>query len=144
MDGVLFVGNEGKVFVALDPRQKKILWSFESPGEPFPFSPPPPRPPRRSSSAATTSEFTPSIRRPAARCGSFARRPGWTARRSLSASGCSSARPTAVLGLDVKTGKEVWRFEAGAAVEAWPAVAAGRMVIGATDGNLYLLGQKKR
>ena len=25
MDGVLFVGNEGKVFVALDPRQKKIL-----------------------------------------------------------------------------------------------------------------------
>ena len=91
MGGVLFVGNEGGSFVALDPRQKKVLWSYDAP-EAFPSSPPRRRPPRRSSSVATTSAFMPSIRRPAGRYGPFAQRPAWTARRSSSASGCSSAR----------------------------------------------------
>ena len=94
MDGVLFVGNEGGSFLALDPQQKKVLWSYENPARRSPSSPPRPRPPRRSSSAATTSGFMPWIRRPAGRCGPFARRPGSTVRRSSSASGCSSARPT--------------------------------------------------
>ena len=49
-----------------------------------------------------------------------------------------------VYGLDLKSGKEVWRFNAGAAVLASPAVAAGRLVIGAEDGNLYCFGANRR
>jgi outer membrane protein assembly factor BamB len=46
--------------------------------------------------------------------------------------------------LDLKTGREVWRYEAGGEVNASPAVAAGRMVIGTDAGNLYCFGAKER
>ena len=37
---------------------------------------------------------------------------------------------------------EVWRFETGADIAASPAVAQGRLVIGATDGAIYCFGAK--
>ena len=48
----------------------------------------------------------------------------------------------ALIALELKSGTEVWRFETGAPITASPAVAAGRLVIGATDGVLYCFGQK--
>jgi len=42
--------------------------------------------------------------------------------------------------LDAASGKKVWEFEIGTAVTASPAVAAGRLVIGAQDGRLYVFG----
>ena len=47
-----------------------------------------------------------------------------------------------VYGLDCKTGQVVWQFRAGGRVCALPAVAAGRLVIGNTAGELYCFGQK--
>ena len=44
--------------------------------------------------------------------------------------------------VDIKTGKEVWRFECGGDVIASPAVAAGRLVIGNDSGTLYCFGTK--
>ena len=44
--------------------------------------------------------------------------------------------------IDVATGKAVWTFDAGAGIEASPAIAAGRLVIGASDGSLYCFGAK--
>jgi outer membrane protein assembly factor BamB len=45
--------------------------------------------------------------------------------------------------VDVASGKEVWKFEGGGSFTASPAVAAGRLVIGTDDGNLYCFGQPK-
>ena len=38
------------------------------------------------------------------------------------------------------TGAKVWEFEAGAALSASPAIADGKVVIGAQDGRLYCFG----
>jgi outer membrane protein assembly factor BamB len=43
-------------------------------------------------------------------------------------------------GLSVATGRKEWEFDAGAALTASPAIAAGRIVIGSTDGALYCFG----
>ncbi len=142
--GVLFVGNEGGALVALDPRQKKILWSYETP-EAFPFE----------SSAAATPEaiFVGCHDKQIHALDPKTGRPLWAFRTKARVDsspvvvgkrvfvGSSDGR---IYGLDAKSGREVWRFEAGAAVEASPAVAAGQMVVGAMDGNLYCFGQKKR
>jgi outer membrane protein assembly factor BamB len=42
--------------------------------------------------------------------------------------------------LDAGSGKSVFEFEAGAPITASPALAAGRLVIGSQDGNLFCLG----
>jgi outer membrane protein assembly factor BamB len=47
-----------------------------------------------------------------------------------------------IYAIDGKTGKERWRFEAGGALVASPAVAAGRLVIGTDAGDLYCFGSK--
>jgi outer membrane protein assembly factor BamB len=44
--------------------------------------------------------------------------------------------------LDLPTGKVVESFEAGAGITASPAIAAGRLVVGAVDGRLYCFGRK--
>ncbi len=36
--------------------------------------------------------------------------------------------------LDLETGEKLWEFHAGAAITASPAIAQGRLVIGAADG----------
>ena len=48
----------------------------------------------------------------------------------------------ALIALALASGAEVWRFETGAAIAASPAIAAGRLVIGATDGVLYCFGKE--
>ena len=42
--------------------------------------------------------------------------------------------------LDADSGKKLFEFDAGSALTASPAVAAGRLVIGSQDGRLYVLG----
>ena len=42
--------------------------------------------------------------------------------------------------LDLMTGKKQWEFDAGSPITASPAIAAGRVVIGAQDGVLYCFG----
>ena len=39
--------------------------------------------------------------------------------------------------LDVKTGKELWKYEIGQAVFSSPAIAKGMILIGSNDGSLY-------
>jgi outer membrane protein assembly factor BamB len=42
--------------------------------------------------------------------------------------------------LDAASGKKLWEFEIGAAVTASPAIAGGRLVVGAQDGRIYVFG----
>jgi eukaryotic-like serine/threonine-protein kinase len=42
--------------------------------------------------------------------------------------------------LDAASGQKRWEFEAGDAITASPAIAAGRVVVGSTDGRLYCFG----
>ena len=42
--------------------------------------------------------------------------------------------------LDAATGQKKWEYDLGDAVTASPAVANGRVVIGAQDGKLYCFG----
>jgi outer membrane protein assembly factor BamB len=46
--------------------------------------------------------------------------------------------------LDLKTGREVWRFEAGGAISASPAVGEHCLVVGTEDGAVYCFGEKPR
>ena len=42
--------------------------------------------------------------------------------------------------LEAATGRKTWEFDAGDAITASPAVAAGRVVVGAQDGRIYCFG----
>jgi eukaryotic-like serine/threonine-protein kinase len=42
--------------------------------------------------------------------------------------------------LDAESGEKLWEFDTGAGITASPAVADGKVVIGAQDGRLYVFG----
>jgi outer membrane protein assembly factor BamB len=42
--------------------------------------------------------------------------------------------------LDLAKGTKVWEYEIGSPVSASPAIAAGRVVVGAQDGRVYCFG----
>ncbi|MEQ8836037.1 MAG: PQQ-binding-like beta-propeller repeat protein, partial [Lacipirellulaceae bacterium] len=42
--------------------------------------------------------------------------------------------------VDLKTGEDVWDFNAGGGFIASPAISDGRIIIGNTDGTLYCFG----
>jgi outer membrane protein assembly factor BamB len=42
--------------------------------------------------------------------------------------------------LDSASGKKLWEFDTGAGIAASPAIAGGRVVIGAEDGRVYVFG----
>ena len=46
--------------------------------------------------------------------------------------------------VDMRTGNEEWRFEAGAPITASPAVASKCLVIGTEDGVLYCFGPARQ
>ena len=46
--------------------------------------------------------------------------------------------------LDARSGKELWRFEAGGPISASPAVGERALVIGTQDGVLYCFGERIR
>ena len=46
-----------------------------------------------------------------------------------------------IYGLDRKSGKEVWRYDAGGKVLASPAVADGKLVICSESGRVYCFGK---
>ena len=46
--------------------------------------------------------------------------------------------------LDLKTGALGWQYAAGGSLLASPAVAAGRLVIGTDEGDLYCFGERSR
>jgi outer membrane protein assembly factor BamB len=48
-------------------------------------------------------------------------------------------RDKIVRALDVRTGKEAWRFATRARVDSSPVIAGGRVYIGSSDGKLYVL-----
>jgi outer membrane protein assembly factor BamB len=39
-------------------------------------------------------------------------------------------------------GKELWTYEVGQPIESSPAVARGKVVIGANDGGVYCFGER--
>jgi outer membrane protein assembly factor BamB len=43
--------------------------------------------------------------------------------------------------LDLKDGELIWSYEIGAAISGSPAVAQGKICIGADDGHVYLFGE---
>jgi outer membrane protein assembly factor BamB len=45
--------------------------------------------------------------------------------------------------ISLKTGKQIWSYEIGQPVESSPAVADGRIILGADDGYIYCFGPKK-
>jgi outer membrane protein assembly factor BamB len=140
---MVFVGTEGNQFLAIDLRQKKVLWRFENTANAFPF---------RSSAAVTPQAVVVGSRDK--RLYAFepkTGRPVWT----FVSKGRIDSSPVVVgdrlfvgsadgrlYALDLKSGRELWRFAAGGALTASPAVAAGRLVIGTDDGNLYCFGAK--
>jgi eukaryotic-like serine/threonine-protein kinase len=46
--------------------------------------------------------------------------------------------------VNLATGKELWNYEIGQAVESSPAVADGRFVVGSNDGGVYCFGTKTK
>ena len=46
--------------------------------------------------------------------------------------------------LDLSSGAEIWRYEAGGGFTGSPAVAAGRLVIASDDGVVYCFGEKEK
>jgi outer membrane protein assembly factor BamB len=45
--------------------------------------------------------------------------------------------------VSLTTGKQLWSYEIGSAIESSPAVADGRFVVGSNDGSIYCFGLKK-
>jgi len=46
--------------------------------------------------------------------------------------------------VSLKTGKELWSYEAGQPIGSSPAIADGRIVIGCDDGFVYCFGDSAR
>jgi len=144
MDGTVFVGTEGRQFLAIDPRKAKILWSYESAERGAPF---------RSSAAVTPQAVVVGSRdKQLHALDPKNGRSLWT----FSTKGRVDSSPVVVgprvfvgsadgrvYALDLKTGEKRWQFEAGGAVLASPAVAKGRLVIGNDAGQLYCFGKKQ-
>ena len=41
-------------------------------------------------------------------------------------------------------GKELWSYEIGRPIESSPAIAYGRVIVGADDGTVYCFGEKSK
>jgi outer membrane protein assembly factor BamB len=138
-----FFGTEGSTFLAIDWRQEKVDWRFNSPrGQAY-----------RSSAAVTPGAVIFGGRDKQV----VALKPEsgdeiwkYTTRHKVDSSpvvsgtrvffGSSDGRLTAV---DLKSGERVWEYEAGGQFNASPAVSDGKLVIGNNDGTLYCFGAKK-
>jgi outer membrane protein assembly factor BamB len=137
------VGTEGRTFFAIDWKQAKVVWRYES------------RPHADSyrSSAAVTAEAV-IVGSRDKRIHAIDPKTGkslWT----FATHGLVDSSPVIVGGrafvgsadgrlyaLDCRTGKALWQYETGGAILGSPAVASGRLVIGTDEGTLYCFGEK--
>jgi outer membrane protein assembly factor BamB len=140
-----FVGTESRQFFAIHLRERKILWTFESPKSKQSF---------RSSAAVTPEAVYVGCRD--RRVYALDIKTGqvlW----QFATRGQVDSSPVVVgdrlfvgsedgrlYGLDRRTGQVVWQFELGGQVPASPAVADGHLVIGNTAGQLYCFGPPDR
>lgn len=145
MDGLVFVGTEGHNFLAIDPRQKKIVWRYENSERGAAF---------RSSAAVTPDTVIVGSRdKQVHALNPKTGRQFWSflTKGRVDSSPVVAGRRVFVgsadgrlYALSVETGDVLWQFELGGAVIASPAVANGRLVIGNDSGELYCFGEKKK
>ena len=55
---------------------------------------------------------------------------------------CLGTDKGTLFALDRTSGKEIWRFQAGSSIHSTPVWAAGRIVFGCDDHNLYVLSER--
>lgn len=136
-----YVGTFENQVLGLDLRAGKVLWAYENPERSFPFY----------SSAALGDDFlVVGGRDKMVHALSLA---DGSLRWKYSAGARVDASPVLVnqrvlaattggrlVALDVRSGKEVWTFESGTSFLGSPAVAAGRLVLGDTDGTVFCFG----
>jgi outer membrane protein assembly factor BamB len=140
---LLFFGNQNKnTVMAVDWRQKKLVWEFESEKQ-MPFH----------SSAAVADDLVIIGGRDKMVYGLEAKtgRKRWEfATRGKVNSSPAIAGGRVYIGsidgnlyaLDLRTGNKVWQHALGGRISASPAIGQGRLVIGTQDGIVYCLGAK--
>lgn len=161
-----FVGTYGQQVLGIDWRRGEVLWRFEDPERQFPYAASAAI--VLATDAARPAAIVIGGRDKRLRClDAETGRQRWefVARGRIDSSPVIVGGPVAIgdgvqAGRDVKMGprvfvgasdgnlyalsladgREVWRFEAGGAITASPAVADGRLVIGTEDGVLYCFG----
>ncbi len=143
-----YVGTEGEKFFGIDWRKASVEWTFEHPDRRLSY---------RSSAAVTEDVVVVGNR------GKFVvglnPKTGeslWTFNTPVAVESSpvivrdTSGPLVAFFGttrgrlhaLDIKTGKPTWEYAAGGSFTGSPAVAAGRLVIGSSDGVVYCFGAK--
>jgi eukaryotic-like serine/threonine-protein kinase len=138
LSGALAIyGTFAEQVVAVDPRTKRTVWTYDPPS-PFPFY---------SSAAVAGERLVLGGRDKLVHCLNVKTgKPLWTfATRGRVDSSPAVAGSTVYIGsndkklyaLSLDSGRKMWEFETGGAVTASPAIAAGRLAIGSQDGRVY-------
>jgi outer membrane protein assembly factor BamB len=127
--------------MALDLRERKIMWRYAEPASQFPFY---------SSAALSDGRLVVGGRDKVIHAIDAATgKPAWTfATRARVDSSPAIAGGRVYVGssdnrfyvLDLASGSKLWEFDSGASITASPAIASARVVIGTQDGVLYCFG----
>jgi outer membrane protein assembly factor BamB len=140
----LYVGTMTNQVLAVDWKNRKVLWEYENDKQPQPFA----------SSPAVTDDLV-IIGGQDRLVHALDRQSGkarWTfpTRKKVNSSPVVVGQRVFVASmdgnlyvLDLKSGQERQRFELGQRMSASPAVGGGCLVIGTEDGMLYCLGKKE-
>jgi outer membrane protein assembly factor BamB len=143
LDGRVFFGTEGNVFLCVDPKEKKIVWRFEAEKHAAAF--------RSSAAVAKEAVVVGSRDKRVHALDPQTGKPLWSfaAKNRVDSSpvivnrrvfvGSTDGR---IYALDLKTGEKRWEYETGGAISASPAVAGGRLIIGNDQGDLFCFGAK--
>lgn len=142
-NGKAYYGTFSNEVLAVDLKQRKIVWAYEHAKRSFPYY---------SSAALKGDRLVVGGRDKMVHCLSASTgKELWTyMTRGRVESSPAIADERIYIGssdgrlyvLDLNTGEKLWEFHAGEAIVASPAIADSRIVIGATDGVLYCLGEQ--